>query len=86
MTWRRGEAGSTLIDRPNDDPVPDFHECQGKGYRLCTGRGFKQKMLATVAIHRREWQKKIFYTDVIVKLAQLIDVFMQNEELLCSKL
>ncbi len=32
MTWRRGEAGSTLIDRPNDDPVPDFHECQGKGY------------------------------------------------------
>ncbi len=19
-------------DPPNDDPVPDFHECQGKGY------------------------------------------------------
>ncbi len=34
MTWRRGEAGSTLIDRPNDAPVPDFHECQGKGYRV----------------------------------------------------
>ncbi len=29
---RRGEAGSTLIDRPNDAPVPDFHEWQGKGY------------------------------------------------------
>ncbi len=28
---RRGEAGSTLIERPNNDPVPDFHECQGKG-------------------------------------------------------
>ncbi len=24
MTWRRGEAGSTLIDRPKDAPVPDF--------------------------------------------------------------
>ncbi len=32
MTWRRGEAGSTLIDRPKDAPVPDFHEWQGKGY------------------------------------------------------
>ncbi len=30
---RRGEAGSTLIERPNNNPVPDFHECQGKGYR-----------------------------------------------------
>ncbi len=30
MTWRRGEAGSTLIDRPNDAPVPDFHEWQGR--------------------------------------------------------
>ncbi len=29
---RRGEAGSTLIERHNNDPVPDFHECQGKGY------------------------------------------------------
>ena len=37
------------------------------------GRGFKQKMLATVAIHRRERQKNFFYTEVIVKLAQLID-------------
>ncbi len=25
---RRGEAGSTLIERPNNDPVPDFHECK----------------------------------------------------------
>ncbi len=24
MTWRRGEAGSTLIDPPKDAPVPDF--------------------------------------------------------------
>ncbi len=24
MTWRRGEAGSTLIDLPKDAPVPDF--------------------------------------------------------------
>ncbi len=31
MTWRRGEAGS-IIDRPNHAPVPDFYECQGKGY------------------------------------------------------
>ncbi len=22
---RRGETGSTLIERPNNDPVPDFH-------------------------------------------------------------
>ncbi len=29
MTWRRGEAGSTLIDRPKDAPVPDF--TNGKG-------------------------------------------------------
>ncbi len=29
MTWRRGEAGSTLTDRPNDAPV---YEWQGKGY------------------------------------------------------
>ena len=34
MTWRRGEAGSTLIDRPKDAPVPDFtNGMQGKGYR-----------------------------------------------------
>ncbi len=33
-----------------------------------------------------EWQKNFFNAQVIVKLAQLIDVFMQNEELLCSKL
>ncbi len=38
-------------------------------------------MLATVAIHGRD-----FFTQVIVKLAQLIDALMQNEELLCSKL
>ncbi len=38
MTWRRGEAGSTLIDRPKDAPVPDFHECQGKGYTVSTLR------------------------------------------------
>ncbi len=37
-------------------------------------------MLATVAIHRREWQKIFFYTEVIVKLAQLIDALVQNEE------
>ena len=31
--------------------------------------------------------KESFYTEVIpVKLAQLIDTLMQNEELLCSKL
>ena len=50
------------------------------------GAWFQAKMLATVAIHRREWQKNFFYTEVIVKLAQLIDALVQNEELLCSKL
>ncbi len=50
------------------------------------GAWFQQKMLATVAIHHREWQKNFFYTEVIVKLAQLIDALVQNEELLCSKL
>ncbi len=47
---------------------------------------FQAKMLATVAIHRREWQNNFFYTEVIVKLVQLIDALVQNEELLCSKL
>ncbi len=47
MTWRRGEAGSTLIDRPKDAPVPDFTngkervkaDCiimmEGEATRLC---------------------------------------------------
>ena len=39
-----------------------------------------------IVVSHAEWQKNFFYTQVIVKLAQLIDVFMQNEELLCSKL
>ncbi len=46
------------------------------------GAWFQAKMLATVAIHRREWQKKNVYTEVIVKLAQLIDALVQDEELL----
>ncbi len=31
MTWRRGEAGSTLIDRPKDAPVPDFTNGKERG-------------------------------------------------------
>ncbi len=49
------------------------------------GAWFQAKMLATVAIHGCEWQE-FFYTEVIVKFAQLIDALMQYEELLCSKL
>ncbi len=56
----------------------------GNPYRgYARGVVSSKKMLATVAIHRREWQKKYFYTEVIVKL---IDALVQNEELLCSKL
>ncbi len=29
---RRGEAGSTLIERHNNDPVPDFHECKEREF------------------------------------------------------
>ncbi len=34
MTWRRGEAGSTLIDRPKDAPVPDFTNGKERVMRL----------------------------------------------------
>ncbi len=55
---RRGEAGSTLIERPNNDPVPDFHECQGKGYTTTSvtpslshhGRPFEQETQKDVSL------------------------------------
>ncbi len=42
MTWRRGEAGSTLIDRPKDAPVPDFTNGKERAKAL-GGPGGKQQ-------------------------------------------
>ena len=35
MTWRSGEAGSTLIDRPKDAPVPDFTNGKERDTESC---------------------------------------------------
>ncbi len=39
MTWRRSEAGSTLIDRPKDAPVPDFTNGKERANRMTWRRG-----------------------------------------------
>ncbi len=46
MTWRRGEAGSTLIDRPKDAPVPDF--TNGKERDNKNSPGSKYPLLSTL--------------------------------------
>ncbi len=52
---RRGEAGSTLIERPNNDPVPDFHECQGKGY----GDIFSRVLISAISANEINSQKLV---------------------------